>query len=310
MSETIESLQHQIVTAAELHSVVRTMKALAAAGISQYEHAVVSLQDYYQSVESGLSVCIRQLSDGGPLGRLLGGEVGTVGKGRTGRKAAAGVIVFGSDQGLVGQFNGGLVQFCRTKIQSVPEGKAIQAVGERMATEWQSMDIEPATRYELPVSVSGIGSLVNRLLLDVERQRDKGTIGDVYVFHNRPSGRAGYEPVMQRLLPLVAAWSQELSRLSWPGERRPEVIGGPVSAALALIREYLFVSLYKACAESLAAENASRLAAMQHAEKNIEQLSEDLLQAYHRLRQEEIDEELSDILSGAEALVRRTRGGA
>ena len=32
---------------------------------------------------------------------------------------------------------------------------------------------------------------------------------------------------------------------------------------LALIREYLFVSLFRACAESLASENASRLAAMQ-----------------------------------------------
>ena len=38
-----------------------------------------------------------------------------------------------------------------------------------------------------------------------------------------------------------------------------------------LIREYLFVSLYRAFAESLASENASRLASMQVAEKNIEE---------------------------------------
>jgi F-type H+-transporting ATPase subunit gamma len=70
----------------------------------------------------------------------------------------------------------------------------------------------------------------------------------------------------------------------------------------ALIREYLFVSLFRACAESLASENASRLAAMQRADKNIDELLEDLSRTFHRLRQSGIDEELFDVISGFEAL--------
>lgn len=62
------------------------------------------------------------------------------------------------------------------------------------------------------------------------------------------------------------------------------------------------MSLCRACAESLASENASRLAAMQRAEKNIDDLLEDLNGAYHRLRQSGIDEELFDVVSGFEAL--------
>jgi F-type H+-transporting ATPase subunit gamma len=72
----------------------------------------------------------------------------------------------------------------------------------------------------------------------------------------------------------------------------------------ALIREYLFVSLFRACAESLASENVSRLAAMQRAGKNIEELLEDLNGTFHRLRQSGIDEELFDVISGFEALAR------
>ncbi len=68
------------------------------------------------------------------------------------------------------------------------------------------------------------------------------------------------------------------------------------------MREYLFVSLYKACAESLASENASRLAAMQRAEKNIDEMVETLNQTFRRLRQTSIDEELFDVLSGYESL--------
>ena len=69
-----------------------------------------------------------------------------------------------------------------------------------------------------------------------------------------------------------------------------------------LIREYLFISLFRACAESLASENASRLAAMQRADKNIHDLLEQLNSTSHELRQNGIDEELFDVISGFEAL--------
>jgi F-type H+-transporting ATPase subunit gamma len=87
-------------------------------------------------------------------------------------------------------------------------------------------------------------------------------------------------------------------------------VGSGDATLRALIREYLFVSLFRACAESLASENASRLAAMQRAEKNIDELLEDLNGTFHRLRQSGIDEELFDVISGFEALVEpRQRPG-
>ena len=79
-------------------------------------------------------------------------------------------------------------------------------------------------------------------------------------------------------------------------------MGGGTATLRALIREYLFVSLFRACAESLASENASRLAAMQRADKNIDELLENLNGTFHRLRQSGIDEELFDVISGFEAL--------
>jgi F-type H+-transporting ATPase subunit gamma len=79
-------------------------------------------------------------------------------------------------------------------------------------------------------------------------------------------------------------------------------MNGGEQTLLALVREYLFVSLFRACAESLASENASRLAAMQRAEKNIDELLEDLNRTFYRLRQSGIDEELFDVVSGFKAL--------
>jgi len=82
-------------------------------------------------------------------------------------------------------------------------------------------------------------------------------------------------------------------------------MGNDTATLRVLIREYLFVSLFRACTESLASENASRLAAMQRADKNITELLVDLKGTFHRLRQSGIDEELFDVISGFEALGRQ-----
>jgi F-type H+-transporting ATPase subunit gamma len=110
--------------------------------------------------------------------------------------------------------------------------------------------------------------------------------------------------VCERLLPLDAQWRRRLEAQPWPTRQYPQMIGGPVQALADFLREYLFVSLYRACAESLASENANRLAAMQRAEKNIGDLLEQLTRTFHRTRQNRIDDELFDLVSGFEALSR------
>jgi F-type H+-transporting ATPase subunit gamma len=104
------------------------------------------------------------------------------------------------------------------------------------------------------------------------------------------------------LLPLDAPWQKGLAEVRWPTGTLPEVMRGGTAAVRALIREYLLISLFRACAESLASENASRLAAMERADRNIGELLENLRDTFHRLRQSGIDEELFDVISGFEAL--------
>ena len=60
MSDTTASLRRKISSAGDLQSVVRSMKALAASSIGQYEQSVRALADYYRTVELGLSICFRK----------------------------------------------------------------------------------------------------------------------------------------------------------------------------------------------------------------------------------------------------------
>ena len=104
------------------------------------------------------------------------------------------------------------------------------------------------------------------------------------------------------MFPPDSDWEKSILEIQWPNQSVPQVIGQAEDTMRVLIREYLFVSLYKACAESLAAENASRLDAMERAEKNIEEVVDELDLSYNRLRQSMIDGELFDLIAGFEAL--------
>jgi len=289
MSDTLTSLQRKIGSAADLQAVVRTMKAMAAANITQYERAVVALSDYYRAVQLGLRVCLRQAATA-----AVGGQRQDPG--------AVAAIVFGSDQGLVGQFNETMADFAVATLADVAGNKRLWAVGERVRSRLEEAGLAPERSFALPGSISAITPLLGEILVAIEARRESGQLGRVYLFHQQPCARAIYAPACQRLLPLDDDWRREIVALSWPGNNLPEAIGDAEGTLLAFVREYLFVSLFRVCAESLASENASRLAAMQRAEKNIEELLDDMHTSFQRLRQSGIDEELFDVVSGFEAL--------
>jgi F-type H+-transporting ATPase subunit gamma len=299
MTDTVATLRRKIATAGDLASVVRTMKAIAASSIGQYENAVRSLDDYYRTVQLGLVACFRQ------------GDPGGVAMPATERdNGAIGAVVFGSDQGLVGQFNELMVEFVVKTLAPLPGQKTVWAVGERIQSRLADTDLVPGASFILPNSMSAITLLVGRILSEIDIRREQSRITQIYLFHHRPRSGSIYLPVSQRLLPLDAVWRRDLATLRWPTGNLPEVIDGGERTLLMLVREYLFVSLFRACAESLASENASRLAAMQRAEKNIDELLEGLNRTSHRLRQSAIDEELFDVISGFEALTGSSSGTA
>lgn len=292
MSDTLASLRHQIDGADKIKSVVRTMKILAASSINQYESAVRALAGYERALNLGLGVCLRQ-----------GGPIASPPKHQKDEEEIT-AIVFGSDQGLVGQFNEIVAGFAIKTLGNMPGRKQIWAVGERVYASMADTGFSLVGKFDLPNSVAGITPLVGEIQVAIETRRGRNLFSPVYVFNNRPQAAMLYEPVSRRLLPLDIQWQRGLAQIKWPTKILPEILGNEESTVRALVREHLFISLFKACAESLAAENASRLAAMQRAEKNIDELSAKLTRTFYRLRQNSIDAELFDIVAGYKSLNR------
>jgi len=292
MSDSTSSLRRKIRGAGDLQSVVRTMKAVAASSIGQYEKSVQALADYYRTVELGLGACFRENASAPLAAQWKGRKVA----------AAIGAIVFGSDQGLVGQFNDVIADHAIKVLGALPAKPEVWAVGERVHARLADTGLQLMGVFTVPNSIKGITPLVGRILVENEKNFNQAEANELYLFYNRPASGAVYVPVSQRLLPLDAEWQIKLAKLPWPTKNLPQDMGNGTVTLRALIREYLFVSIFRACAESLASENASRLAAMQRADKNIEESLETLNRNFHRQRQSGIDEELFDVVSGFEAL--------
>jgi F-type H+-transporting ATPase subunit gamma len=289
MSDTLASLRRKLDAAEQLGAVVRAMKAVAASSIGQYEKAVEALGQYQRSVELGLGLCLR-------------GEQAVAAVPAATRDPPVGALVFGSDQGLVGRFNEVVGSFALEGLRKLPGPKTLWVVGERVCSCLEEAGLTITKRFAVPGSVTAITALVTEIQIEIETYTARERNSEVHVFHNSPQAAAHYGAASQRLLPLDAAWRKRLMKIPWPNSQLAEVLGGGAGSLAALVHEQLFISLYRACAESLASENASRLEAMQRAEKNIESVSDDLRHSLNRLRQSSIDEELFDVVAGFNAL--------
>lgn len=290
--ETSETLKRQIRTAEDLHTLVRTMKALAAVNIRQLEEAVHSLSEYQRTVELGMQVVLKQ------RGR-------TSITARTAPQESLGIVVFGSDQGMCGQLNDQIVSYALGQMaeSAIPsERRAMLAIGARAAGRLEAAGQSLQALLALPGGTSGITPLIQDLLIHIEDWHHEQRLEKIVVFYCEHLSRAAYQPRRLDLLPLDRRWLDRIHHRKWPTHVLPTFTMDPDRLFSSLVRQYLFVSLYRACAESLASENASRLAAMRGAERNIGERIDELTSEFHQMRQMAITEELLDIAAGFEAL--------
>lgn len=298
MSDQMRVFQKKIKTMHSLKSIIKTMKILAAINIASYEKSVTALQHYYYSVELGLTACLLQSPQ-----LLQAIESEKIVARRTG------IVVFGSDQGLVGQFNDQIAEYAHHSLGSITAEKIVWPIGERVFSRMVDYpDLKVKIPFSVPNSIGLVSTLISQLLDDIEREKTLAGIDQLLIFYNKHKSGVLFEPTCLSLLPIDKNWLNSFIIKKWPTKMTPEVIDGVEFTFLTLIRQHLFTSIVKACVESLASENACRLASMQVAEKHIDEELEKQNLKYYQERQNRIDEELFDVFSGFEVIMEASKG--
>jgi F-type H+-transporting ATPase subunit gamma len=268
------------------------MKSLAAVSIRQYEKAVASAAEYDRTVKMGLQIILQR----GPQ-RMSRTE-----RAQTGFLNA---IVFGSDQGMCGPLNDQIVTLAMDTMDAIDldkEKRTVFAVGARAVARLEDAGQPVADYFPVPSSAAGIPHTVQEIFIRMEERQALQKTDRLILFYCTPLSGASYRAQFQSLLPLDESKLKKVEEKRWPSRGLPTFTMDWEKLFSALIQEYLFISICRAFAESLASENAGRLASMQSAEKSIEERLNELTGRYYQKRQETITEELLDIISGFEAL--------
>lgn len=292
--QRIDILKRKIKVAKDLQSIVKTMKGLAAVSISQYEHAVDSITNYYVSIEKGLKIVLKSQPH---ITAFLHSE-------SPNDEVRRMAIIFGSGQPLCGAFNEMLAEYFHQHWDFHPgeQKDKIIVIGHRISSNLERRDRQIDAFFEMPTTVDAINETVQNLVLSIQQWQAVEEFQETYLFYNQPEPNAHYSQVKQQLLPVDNSWLQQLGMKPWEGRSLATYTMDAAVLASALIKQLLFVTIYKAFSESLSAENNSRLAAMQVAEKKIDEMIEDLSRSYRNQRQVNITEEIMDIMASFEVL--------
>jgi len=290
--ETIESLRARIGTAESLQSVVSTMKSLAAVSIQQLEGVVRSIDEYNRTVELGMQVALRNRPEGVQVTNPVLHD-------------ALGAVVFGSDQGMCGQFNEDIASHAIDDIEQVGvEGgeHAILAVGARTVVQLETAGLTIDDYLGAPASPGAIAPVVEQVAMQIERWRAERGFDRVFLYFNQRVSAGRYRPTTHRLLPIDRDWLDRIANRRWPTKVLPQTGLAWRPLFSSLLQQHILVVLYQSVVHSMMSEQTARMQSMQAAEQNIEERLEELRASFRQTRQTSITSELLDIVSGFEAI--------
>lgn len=282
MAETREQLARQTETLTSISGIVRTMKTLSAINASPYEQAASSIEAYEQTLLQGFA------------------NFAYCTQGKYAQQTANGqkrlLIVFGSDHGLCGNYNEQVAQCVASQCQAADY--QVLCIGARMQRALEDHGFNPYLTLMPPASVDGVSRLANQLVQQIHLFSQGQALNELQVqlaFTER-ADQASRKPLQTALLPLPQALFKPVPL--WQSTSLPMFTLSEDALLSALIRQYLFVRLYRASAEAMATENAARLALMKQAEEAVAERLEQVKQQASQVRQEEITTELMDIIIG------------
>ncbi len=208
-------------------------------------------------------------------------------------------IIITSDKGLAGGYNSNACKLLQSEIKDKSKA-AIIAIGSKGRDYFNRRGYEVVDSYtgisENPDSTSAkrIGETAIKLFVEKE-------IDEIKIVYTQFKSTISYEPVSLSLLP--AKFEKRESETN--KARNLSLIRFEPSAEEVLeylIPKYIISTVYGAMIESSASENGSRRLAMESATDNAEEMIKSLDLIKNRARQAAITQEISEIVSGADAL--------
>lgn len=296
----LKDLKNRIDSVKSTRKITSAMKMVAAAKLRRAQEAAESARSYSERMDRMLRSLAGSFADveGGP--KLLAGN---------GADQTHLLVVFSSDRGLCGGFNGTIVREARNILRRLKgEGKTVKVlcVG-RKASDLLKSDY----RGDIVETITGVGGKKGVQFVEatdvaykVTEMFDAGEFDVCSILFNKFQSAMTQIVTHQQLIPFSAGDDAGEETQSKDEGANMSYEFEPEEAEIleVLLPKNLGVQVFQAMLESSASENGARMTAMDSASRNAGDMIEGLTLKYNRTRQAAITSELIEIISGAEAL--------
>ena len=286
--ETLDNLKKILDTSKSIKQVVSTMKALSGANIKKYEKVVKILYAYRSNIELALQAIMIydpniNINDFDYI------------KNTKDKKNL--MIVFGSNQGLCGRFNDKIVNFVAEDIDKSETNKLI-VVGDRLNMLMESTKLDIVKSLPIPNSIENISNTIYELLQIIEEEIENKTSDKVFLYYTANDETINGTLTKTRLIPIDKKILETAQKKVWPTNNIPYWQVDTRTLMSDLLKQYIFVMLNNALANSISSEQKNRLITLQNAENNINDLIKSKSLEYNQKRQSTITSELLDVITG------------
>ena len=202
-------------------------------------------------------------------------------------------IVIAGDRGLAGGYNANVFRI--TEVLAKGKNAIYLPVGKKALEYYRHRKAEifsDAADYTAEVGV-GSAQTFGKMICDAYSD---GRISEVTLVYTQFKSMISQIPVYEQLLPFECEKGEAKKSFDPVIEEEPEELLAKI------VPEYVGGVIYSAVCEALASESGARRSAMNAANKNAEEMIGTLMLKYNRARQAVITQEITEIVSGAEAL--------
>ena len=206
------------------------------------------------------------------------------------------LVVIASDKGLCGGFNANVLKQATAFVAGCPSHLAhLDVVGKR-ANDWARKQGLKVQGEYLGVGLPGLSQVAETIAAEAAQQYEAGEIDALYVVYNYFSSALAQIPMVLRVFPMQIEEKEED-----PNEIPHLLEPTPAKVLSALLPRFIETTFFQALLESSASEHGARMAAMDKASTNAEDMIARLTLNMNKIRQASITNQIIEIVSGANA---------
>lgn len=288
----LQDIRRRIKSVKNTQQVTKAMKMISAVKLRKTQERLVALRPY----STKLDEVVRHVM--GRLKAVPDLQVGPLAQAFLAPREEKNIhlVLVASDKGLCGGFNANVLREAQAFVRDCPSHVAhFQAIGKR-AVDWAKKRQIKVNGEHTSLAITELKQVACDIAAQAAQQYEKGEVDALYVIFNYFQSAVSQEPTVIRIFPVEVEEHQEF-RAETPHLLEPD----PSEVLEHLLPLYIETELLRCLLESSTSEHGARMAAMDKASSNAEEMIAKLTLHMNKIRQASITNQIIEIVSGANA---------